>query len=139
MRAPDLSGKSLISAGKIGVGISVKAGGGRSGNPQNNRFAPRRSQRVLVADPLECSTVSISQDQTSRRRYNVGGERRTDREINRIGVRAVMLPLQVGAEVAEARLDFDDHDPPVGRDRCDINATTVGQRELRHTDHPVGA
>ena len=81
----------------------------------------------------EFASVSVGQDQSSIVWQDLGREIGRDRKEQRVAVLAVLGPLLVGAEVGNARFDFNNPNFAVAADGQDVGATAVAERDLAQT------
>lgn len=113
----------------------MQAAGREPREPEHQRTAPGCRQRTLPRRAYHLAMVGVGHDQTLRGRQHPDRKARRHREIERVGVRQIMLPLGIGLEIAPAALDLHRHQPAVAAERQEIEPSSVGQRHLVERAH----
>ena len=99
--------------------------------PEQHGLPRCRRQPVLAGFAQDRRPIGIRQDQPGILGHDLGGNMVGDGEEQPVAMEPVVRPLRVGAEIVDARLDFDDPERPIRRERHDIGPATGRQRQLR--------
>jgi hypothetical protein len=112
------------------IDAGMQAHGREAGNRKHQSPSPRWGERVALCVANDLTGVGIREDDAGAGRKDVGREIRGDREQKRIAIFTVFGPLLIGAEIGNARFDFNDPDVSFASDRQNVRTPSVAKRDF---------